>query len=328
MVKRTKKGRQSHDAAFKNLYAFPLMAGDLMEVVLSPDLFESLDIDTLERLPAEWFGPNLERRVGDGVWRVRRHDGGSLIMPVEFQRRPDRLMPLRVSTYVSLMLEDLARQGELDPRSRLPLVRPVVLYNGLRAWRGPTSLAHLSADGGANWPGLTLVDMGRIKVEDLPRNNAVTLQIEIHQSALARDPDGVLGRLSERLGGPAHRDLRVAFAEWIRQSLAQGLPKVPKLKGRLKEIAELGEYQEMKSLVLKSMVDYWLAEGRAQARADERARLCQMAGRKFGRRVAERLSTQIDGVTDPDRLAEVGGWIIDCGTEAEFLTRAQQATGR
>ncbi len=92
----------------------------------------------------------------------------------------------------------------------------------------------------------------------------------------------------------------------------------------------------MKSLVLKSMVDYWLAEGMergvnegvARARADERARLCQMAGRKFGRRVAERLSAQIDGVTDPDRLAEVGDWIIDCGTEAEFLTRAQQATGR
>ena len=46
-------------------------------------------------------------------------------------------------------------------------------------------------------------------------SNAVTLQIEVHQGALASDPDGVLRRLSERLGGQAHRDLRVAFAEWI-----------------------------------------------------------------------------------------------------------------
>lgn len=81
----------------------------------------------------------------------------------------------------------------------------------------------------------------------------------------------------------------------------------------------------MKSFMLKTMVDHWLAEGAAQARADERALLCQLAGRKFGGQAAKRLSAQIEGVTDPQRLAEVGDWIIDCGTEAEFLTRAQSA---
>ena len=48
------------------------------------------------------------------------------------------------------------------------------------------------------------------------------------------------------------------------------------------------------------------------------------AGRKFGNRAAERLSALIRGVTDPDRLAEVGDWIIDCATEAEFLARAER----
>jgi len=52
--------------------------------------------------------------------------------------------------------------------------------------------------------------------------------------------------------------------------------------------------------------------------------LCQLAGRKFGGQAAERLSAQIEGVTDPQRLAEVGDWTIDCGSEAEFLTRAKQ----
>ena len=117
----------------------------------------------------------------------------------------------------------------------------------------------------------------------------------------------------------------MAFAEWIRQSLAPDLPKVPKLKSKLRRIAELGEFQEMKSFMLKSMVDHWLAAGRAEARADERALLCQLAGRKFGGQTAEQLSAQIDGVTDPKRLAEVGDWIIDCGTEAEFLSRAKHA---
>ena len=163
----------------------------------------------------------------------------------------------------------------------------------------------------------------------------------------------MLGRLSGLLDGPAHRELRLAFAEWIWHSLAPGLgpesPKVPNLKDRLREIAELGEFEEMKkSFMLQSMIDHWLEQGMAQgveqgmaqgvergvtegvalARADERARLCRQADRKFGGRAAERLSARIDGVTDPARLAEVGDWIIDCGTEAEFLARAGRSRDR
>ena len=344
MAKRTKKRNRRHDAAFKNLHAFPLMAWGLMEIVLPRELFEELDFDTLERLPAEWIAPGLERRLGDTVWRVRRRGGGSLIVPVEFQRKHNPLMPLRVAHYVVLMLRDLVRQGRLDPDGRLPLVWPVVLYNGLRPWRGPASMADLTPGGGAEWPRFTLVDMGRIRVEDLPRHNAAALQIEVHQGALARDADGVLGRLSALLGGPAHSELRLAFAEWIWHSLAPGLgpesPKVPRLKDRLRDIAELGEFEEMKSFMLKSMVDHWLeqgmargvergvTEGVARARADERARLCRLVGRKFGGRAAERLSARIDGVTDPARLAEVGDWIIDCGTETEFLARAERSRDR
>ena len=329
--------RHGHDAAFKNLYAFTLMARDLMAVVLPKALLDEIDFSTLERLPAEWFSSALDQRRGDCVWRVGLRRGGGLMLPVEFQRRPERLMPLRLNTYMSLMLEDLARRGELDPGGRLPLVRAAVLYNGVRPWRGPTSLAELTADDQVSWPRFKLVDMGRMRVEDLPRNNAVSAQIEVHQGALARDPDGVLERRSERLGGPEHRALRAAFIEWVRQSVAPGMkPKVPKLKTKLRKIAELGELQAMKSLVLKSMVDYWLAEGETrgvergvtegvvQARADERALLCRQAGRKFGGRASDRLSALIDGVTDPEHLAEVGDWVIDCGTEAEFLALAQR----
>ena len=72
MAKRTKKRNRRHDAAFKNLYAFRPMAWGLMEIVLPGELFKELDFDTLERLPAEWIGPGLKRRLGDAVWHVRR----------------------------------------------------------------------------------------------------------------------------------------------------------------------------------------------------------------------------------------------------------------
>ena len=67
---------------------------------------------------------------------------------------------------------------------------------------------------------------------------------------------------------------------------------MPKLKSRLREIAELGEFEEMKSFMLKSMEDHWLSQGMERgvtvgverARADERDLLCRQARRKFGGR--------------------------------------------
>ena len=338
------------------------MAHDLLEIVLAKALLDRIDWATLERLPAEWFGPDLDRRLGDCVWRIRLRGGGTLIVLIEFQRKLDRLMPVRLNTYSSLLVEDLDKRGELDrgPKGRiLPLVRPVVLYNGQRPWRSPLRLSALTPDGKGNWPEMTLLDMGRMAVEDLPAGNAVTAQVEALQGGLARDADGLLERMAIRLGGPENRALRSAFAEWVWHSVAPDLgADAALLEPELTRIIELGEVREVKTLMMKSMVDHWLAEGEergikrgeargmkrgmergeargmkrgmergeARARADERRRLCRQAGRKFGDQAAERLSALIRGVTDPERLAEVGDWIIDCGTEAEFLAKSFRRT--
>ena len=63
------------------------------------------------------------------------------------------------------------------------------------------------------------------------------------------------------------------------------------------------------------------AEGLEQGRAEERALLCRLASRKFDAGTAQRLAAALAEVADPERLAEVGDWIIDCGTGAELLAR-------
>ena len=227
--RRPKSARpQPHDLAFKALYGFRLMVGDLIEIVLTKTLLDRIDWATLERLPAEWFGPDLAHRLGDCVWRARLHGGGTLIVLIEFQRSLDRLMPLRIVSYASMLLLDLDKRGELDrgPRGRiLPLVIPVVLYNGLRPWRSPLSLSGLTPRGARDRLELemTLLDMGRMAVEDLPAGNAVTAQVEVLQGGLARDADGLLERMAKRLGGPEQRALRSAFIQWVWHSAAPDL---------------------------------------------------------------------------------------------------------
>ena len=67
------------------------------------------------------------------------------------------------------------------------------------------------------------------------------------------------------------------------------------------------------------------AEGRAQG---ERALLVRQAARRFGAGTAERLSALLPRIDDPDRLAEVADWIVDCATGADLLERVEAFDSR
>ena len=79
----------------------------------------------------------------------------------------------------------------------------------------------------------------------------------------------------------------------------------------------------------------WLEQGIEQGRAqgielvrhEERALLCRQAARKFDVGAAEGLAAALADVTDPDRLARVGDWIIECVTASELLARVRDNNG-
>ena len=50
----------------------------------------------------------------------------------------------------------------------------------------------------------------------------------------------------------------------------------------------------------------------------QRALLCRMAAARFGADTAARLTDVLAPITDPDRLAEIGDWLVRCDTGAEL----------
>ena len=53
----------------------------------------------------------------------------------------------------------------------------------------------------------------------------------------------------------------------------------------------------------------------------------RMAASRFGTDTAERLSTVLADVADPERLAEVGESLVRCETAEEFLAHAESVRG-
>ena len=99
----------------------------------------------------------------------------------------------------------------------------------------------------------------------------------------------------------------------------------------LDPLTQLQETQTMLEENVREWIRESLEQGRAQGieqgRHEERALLCRQAARKFDAGAAEGLAAALAGVTDPDRLARVGDWIIECATASELLARVRGDNG-
>ena len=101
-----------HDHGYKLLFGHAEMVRDLLVGFVDEPWVKELRFDTLQRVSASYVSDDLRDREGDLVWRVRFQDRWLyLYLLVEFQSKVDRTMAVRMMGYVSLLYQDLIRQG-------------------------------------------------------------------------------------------------------------------------------------------------------------------------------------------------------------------------
>ena len=283
-----------------------------------------------------------------------------LLLLLEFQSTVDRAMAVRMLAYTALLYQRLAADGALRDPGALPPVLPVVIYNGRGSWTAPTDVNELVAGGRGELSPYQpsqryfLLDESRLADDELPAGNLVSALIGLEKG---RDPawgaarlQGPFRALIDLLEGEEDEELRRAFATWINQvvGLAERLPDealgpLEQLKetytmleetvqgwverGRIQGV-EQGRVQGIEQGRVQGIeqgrvqgIEQGRVQGIEQGRNEERALLCRQAARKFGADTSERLTVALAGVSDPDRLAQVGDWIIECATAADLIGR-------
>jgi len=311
------------DPAYKRLFSRPRMVEDLLRGFAARDWSAELDLASLTPLPASYVSHDLRQRHGDLVWRVRFKVDRWLyvVLLLEFQSAVDRSMAVRMLTYTALLYQKLIADGVLRERSALPPVLPVVIYNGQRPWTAPMDIAELIASGrGAALARYQpsqryfLLDEGRVGGADLPSGNLVSALIALETTRDRLRALELLDALTDLLHKQDDEELTAAFNEWVVQVL---LPR--RLRGSAS--GPLPRIEEVRTMLAET-VQEWTAEWVEQGREEgQRALLCRLATRKFDAVAGERLAAALAGVADPDRLAQVGDWIIECETPTELFAR-------
>jgi len=311
-----------------NIMGHPLFRYSPVRGFTTREWVDAIDFSTLRKLPAEYVSDELRKRLGDTVWAVQLRDRRYMLLMLEFQSRADPMMALRILVYTGLLYQEIVRNDApvLDARRRLPVVLPVVLYSGTTPWRAAREFAELVQPVepalGASRPSqrYQVLDEHHVAEEDLPEANLVTAVIRLERIESPSDLVGVVELLREWLRRPEDKGLRRAFTEWMRQIAGRVVPGGQKVAAGM-------TLEEMRMTTVVERVSewpkQWVREGLEQGRAEERILLERMTALRFGTDTAQRLSAVLAEIADPERLAEVGEWLVRCETAEAFPARVE-----
>jgi len=278
-----------HDLSYRLFFAHRRMIQDLLREIVGEQWVERIDLGSGERVDASFVSPKHENRESDVIWQFRRKDGGEPVyvyILLEFQSRPDPSMPVRLMGYVSLFYQRLMASQPAAGWRKLPLVIPVVVYNGWEPWNVATDLGsmigELDASAEIYRPQLRyrLVNEAAYSREELAAlNSPVADLFRIEMSRDWFEVQASVHRLRQSIP-PSEAPLREAFETWLRKLI------LPRLGLSQEEASAASSLEEIETMLLES-IDRWDRELREKAlqegRQEGEARVVlQLLRLKFG----------------------------------------------
>lgn len=262
----------AHDSEYKLLFSHPEMMRDLLVGFVPGDWAQAAQFNTLERVNASYVSDTDRQRHDDMVWRLKVGPHWVWVyLLLEFQNQPDEWMAVRMMAYVSLLAQHLIREGQLD-HGKLPALIPLVLYNGGRAWKGPTDVADCFAP---SLPGLApfrpqlryhLIDETRLQLSATPGvRNVANALFQLERSNTPADIAHLAAAVGEALQAPEQQALRRIVNLWLRRLIRRKMPDIA--AAELDQIEDLLKGPTMLEETLERLyteaIEKGLAEGRS-----------------------------------------------------------------
>lgn len=149
---------QPHDALMRAVLSNPVDAGAEVRSVLPPELVARLDLDHLELQSGTFVTEELSHRQTDVLFRTTmrseqaesddraeqtvEEDNAYIYFLIEHQSTPEPLMAHRMLGYQQRIRDrHLAHHGG----ATVPIVIPIVIYQGHRLWNAPIDVADVTA---------------------------------------------------------------------------------------------------------------------------------------------------------------------------------------
>jgi predicted transposase/invertase (TIGR01784 family) len=319
---------QPHDSLFRFVFGKPVHAASELRAVLPPQLADRLDLTNLRPVNGSFVDEELTNRHCDVLMQTTLDGREAFVyVLIEHQSSPDRMMPLRMLRYLMRIWD---RYLEQHPTAkRLPMIVPLVVYQGPRRWTYPVELrelldvdpetARLAGDFLPRFRFLLddLTQLDKTALRARPVTTPVRLTVRLlrivptHTSdaIAAIDPDDIDDFRDVLQRYPDWRELITAYLTYIQNGSETPPHRLAWLA------AQIGPEAEE---VYMSTADMLRAEGRVEGRTEEAARiLVRQLTRKFGP-VPDAVRERIDTAT-LDQLETWSDRVLDAATLDDVL---------
>lgn len=130
-----------HDRFFRSAMANPKVAREFFEQYLPLNIKSVLNFDAIKLKKDSFIDDKLKQQICDLLFAAEFNNrSGYLYLLVEHQSSPQKLMPLRVLKY---MLAIIDHHLTTTKSERLPVIYPMIFYNGKKKYNYSTDIFDL-----------------------------------------------------------------------------------------------------------------------------------------------------------------------------------------
>lgn len=160
---KTKKRIQiGSDGLFKSIMEDKIAAREFLEEYLPTNLQSMLDLNKITVEKESYIEDDLKKKFSDVVYAVeikrngqerkidqddlqehQEHEKAFVYVLLEHQSKPDYWMALRLWKYTLLLCERHKQKQRQQKHDKLPLIVPIIFYNGKEKYTSPQSLWQL-----------------------------------------------------------------------------------------------------------------------------------------------------------------------------------------
>ncbi len=142
MVQKGKNVKDFYDRSYKKLFSHKGFIKYLLQDFVRLKWVERVDFDKISLEPVSFIDRLFNKKEADLIWKLPLKDGPEvyLFLLLEFQSRVDKTMALRFASYI---LNFYADQFKNKKTVSLPVVFPVLIYNGKQRWNAARRLQDL-----------------------------------------------------------------------------------------------------------------------------------------------------------------------------------------
>ena len=253
-----------HDLVARKYFSNPAAMGNFLREFLPGDMYEVLDVSSLEPTRESFIAPGLRESVADLIFRCATKDGkqGNIYIIFEHKHNPAPTCALQLLRYMTLMWEDEVSSGRYQARAgHLPFIIPIVFYHGRGKWNGK-QMRELFVEGtpfSVCIPDFSMLvcNLAELPEERLRANLADNAMLLLLQALLLRHPVEQIARIFLLLDSAMNRELMDTIRLFLNY-VQQTHPDIT--ESRIKQSIEEIAMQEGITTPMKSFEEYWFPE--------------------------------------------------------------------